>query len=266
MKKRMTGITLMAAAMLLTACGTQTDDTTAAQSEVSTTVGTEAAQGTVATETLTATEAQTAETTQDPAAVLGTVASYDEIIENYRTMIKEKWDASQIYETDYSPVLSYLTGADNAQDTVGYVYMDINGDGEDELLIGETDTELAANRMIFDAYTLKDGQPVQLFVSHERNRYYLCEDESGAILVANEAANGAANSAWYYYIVSGTELQVVQGVIYDLAADEQNPWFITYDDDWDTSNDEPTTEEDAQNIIDSNTNTYAALDWTPIME
>lgn len=264
MKKRMTGITILAAAMLLTACGTQTDTSTAGQSETGTAAGTEAVESTV--ETQATAESQTAESTQESTAVLGTATSYDEIIENYRTMIQEKWDASQIFETDYSPVLSYLTDADNAQDTVGYVKMDINGDGEDELLIGETDTELAVNRMIFDAYTMKDGQPVQLFVSHERNRYYLCEDESGAILVANEASNGAANSAWYYYVVSGTELQVVQGVVYDLAADENNPWFLTYDDDWDTSNDESATEEDAQNIIDSYTNIYAALDWTPIME
>ncbi len=265
MKKKMTDITLITAALLLTACGTQAqpDAAEGTQSGIGTTVA-ESVMTEQTTEVSQTTETvQTAEGTQE---ALTTAADYDEIIENYRTMIREKWDASQIFDTEYSPVLGYLSESADAQDAVGYTMMDVNGDGVDELLIGETDTELAANRLIFDAYTMKDGQPVQLFVSHERNRYYLSEDESGAILVANEAANGAANSAWYYYVVSGDELQIVQGVIYDLAADEQNPWFLTYDEDWDTSNDEATTEEDAQNIIDSYTNTYAALDWTPIME
>ena len=100
----------------------------------------------------------------------------------------------------------------------------------------------------------------------ERNRYYLVEDEAGAVIIANEGSNGAASSGWLYYIVENGELSIQQSVIYDAGADEQNPWFTSVDDDWDVSNDTPTDEETAQAMIDSYMEQYAVLDWTPLMD
>ena len=190
--------------------------------------------------------------------------AYAEKVKEYRTMIREKWDLAQVFNTELSSMIPnfYDIGAEKA---VGYTLFDLDGDGKKELLIGETDTKLPVNRIIFDAYTLKNNQAEQLFVSHERNLYYLVED-SGTILVANEGANGAANSGWLYYTVKGDKMNVVQAVIYDAFADEENPWFLAKDDDWDTSNDTPIDEAQAQGLIDSYTENYAKLDWIPIME
>ena len=108
--------------------------------------------------------------------------------------------------------------------------------------------------LIFDAYTTgKTERSVQIFESESRNRYYLVEDEAGAVIIANEASNGAANSGWLYYVVNGTQLNVVQSVIFDAGEDEQNPWFMSTDDDWDVSNDEPVDEDTAMSVIDSYT-------------
>lgn len=52
----------------------------------------------------------------------------------------------------------------------------------------------------------------------------------------------------------------------DAAADEENPWFMAYDDDWDTSNDEPVDEDMAQSVINSYTDNYAKLDWTILVQ
>lgn len=54
--------------------------------------------------------------------------------------------------------------------------------------------------------------------------------------------------------------------MYDAAADEENPWFMAYDDDWDTSNDEPVDEDMAQSVINSYTDNYAKLDWTILVQ
>ena len=163
---------------------------------------------------------------------------------------------------------SEVKGSDyvDAQDQIGYTLYDLDADGQPELLIGEMDTELPVNSIIFDAYTLKDGNAVQIFESESRNRYYLVEDEAGAILIANEGSNGAASSGWLYYTVSGDRLTVQQAIMYDAAADEENPWFMAYDDDWDTSNDEPVDEDMAQSVINSYTDNYAKLDWTILVQ
>ena len=78
---------------------------------------------------------------------------------------------------------------------VSYTHL-LDQDGQLELLIGETDTEEPVNRMILDAYTMDGDAAKQLFTSRERNRYYLVEDEAGAVIIANEGSNGAASSGW----------------------------------------------------------------------
>ncbi len=191
--------------------------------------------------------------------------AYEKILEEYKTMMTEKWDLEKISEENLCTVVAAFYD-DNAAVHTGYLLYDLNGDNQPELLIGETDTAEAANRMIFDAYTMKDGAAQQLFVSHERNRYYLIEDEAGARIIANEGSNGAANSGWTYYILGEDGLQVIQAIIYDAMADEEHPWFLAYDDDWDVTNDEAIDEQTAQDVIDSYTQNYAKLDWIPLGE
>ena len=81
--------------------------------------------------------------------------------------------------------------------------------------------------------------------------------------VVNECANGAANHATYYLMLSEGKLEVVQGIVFDAFADEENPWFMTYDLDWDTSNDEPIDEATANAILESNWKLYTALEYFP---
>ena len=161
---------------------------------------------------------------------------YQNVLDKYKTMITEKWDVSKAFDEGMSSMVSEFCNMD-AQDQIGYTLYDLDADGQPELLIGEMDTELPANRLIFEA-----------------------------ILIANEGSNGAASSGWLYYTVSGDRLTVQQAIMYDAAADEENPWFMAYDDDWDTSNDEPVDEDMAQSVINSYTDNYAKLDWTILVQ
>ena len=63
------------------------------------------------------------------------------------------------------------------------------------------------DKVIFDAYTLVDGAPVQLFQSRERARYYLCGDNT----VAFEGSSGADSSDSELYSVSGGALTAISG-------------------------------------------------------
>ena len=228
MKKRIAILcAMMLGASMLTACGGGKEDTvteTPAADDVS-----EAA------------DAGEEEETKAPDD--GMTEAYEGIIDDYRDLVQNQWDYGQIYEKKYSDLALMVP--------VGYTLYDLDQDGQPELLIGETDTEEPVNRMVLDAYTMDGDAAKQLFTSQERNRYYLTEDEAGAVLIANEGSNGAASSGWLYYTVENGELSIQQSVIYDAGADEQNPWFTSTDDDWDVSNDTPTDEETAQAIIDS---------------
>lgn len=82
-------------------------------------------------------------------------------------------------------------------------------------------------------------------------------------MIANEASNNAYNSAWYYYSVIEGKLELMQGVVFNAAEDENNPWFLTYDEDWDASNDTHDADGTAEAIIQAYTNSYTILEYTP---
>ena len=85
--------------------------------------------------------------------------------------------------------------------------------------------------------------------------------EEGGYIIANEASNSAFNSAWYYYSLTDGQLELVQGVVFNAEEDEENPWFITYDEDWDVSNDTHDVDGIAKSIIEAYTRSYTTLEY-----
>ena len=242
MKKRTAILcALMLSVSMLSACGNNIDQTAQDTENVGDTTGD-----------------QTEDAEQEEVPDDGMTEAYEGLVDDYRSLVEEQWDYDQIYEHNYSDLATMVS--------VGYTLYDLDQDGQPELLFGETDTEEPVNRIILDAYTMDGDAAKQLFVSQERNRYYMVDDGTGSVLIANEGSNGAASSGWLYYKVENGELSIQQSVIYDAGADEQNPWFTSLDDDWDVSNDTPTEEETAQAVIDSYTEQYAVLDWTPLAD
>ena len=176
------------------------------------------------------------------------VKLYGGIIGNYHFAMKEEWAAEELLGKEMSLLCMDYYG-ENGMDQVGYGFLDLDGDGEWELVIG-------SEKLIFDAYAYKDGVVSQIFCGEARNRYYISADEAAGYLIANEGSSGAMNSAWIYSRYDGTKLQTVQSVVYDADADSENPWFMGSDDDGDVSNDTPVDEQLAKELIDSYTNSY----------
>ena len=58
----------------------------------------------------------------------------------------------------------------------------------------------------------------------------------------------------------------MQGVVFNVEADEDNPWFITYDEDWDVSNDTHDVEGIAESIIEAYAKNYTMLEYIPFSE
>lgn len=255
-------ILLMAA--FLTACSTPTP-TEPAVTQIPSTAPIETTPATqVPTEeTMEPTEAL-AETTGDTGSVSSEYVdeAYAEIIGRYYTALTAQWDADQYFDNGMSALASYYYDG-NPLENVGFGYLDLNNDGQNELIIGAI---LNADRdpSVFEIWTITDGKPVMLAQGGSGNRYILqFVDEDNIWYVVNEASNNAASNATYYMMIIEDKLEITQGILFDAAADPENPWFMTYDLDWDASNDDPIDEDMANAILENNRNFYTALEYFP---
>ncbi len=132
-------------------------------------------------------------------------AAYASVLTAYRDALAANAGEGDLMDAGLS-VLCIYAGEDKPA-CVGYCFADLDGDGTSELLIGQISGDEFTDKVIFDAYTLVDGAPVQLFQSRERARYYLCGDNT----VAFEGSSGADSSDSELYSVSGGVLTAISG-------------------------------------------------------
>ena len=214
-----------------------------------------------------ATESTPAETDGDT-EYEGDASSYyiDEVyaqqIERYYTSISEQWDENAYLDHEMSPLTAYYYEG-KPLDNVGFTFMDLDGDGIWELIIGAIQNA-EQDPLVFEIWTLKNDAPVMLAQSGSHNRYYLqYAEEDGLWSVAYEAENGAATRAVYYLQLLDGEFMVTQGIVFDAVANEEAPWFMAYDLDWDVSNDTPIDEDIANAVMDVGRSNYIAQEYFP---
>lgn len=187
---------------------------------------------------------------------------YAQQVERYYTAISDQWDESTYFDHEMSPMAAYYY-EENALDNVGFAFIDLDGDNIQELIIGAIRNS-EQHPLVFELWTLNNGEPVMLAQSGSRNRYYLqYAEEDNAWSIAYEAENGAANHAVYYLQLSAGKFEVIQGVLFDAVASESAPWFMTYDLDWDISNDMPIDEDAANAVMEAGRNIYTAMEYLP---
>ena len=187
---------------------------------------------------------------------------YAQQIQRYHTALSEQWSEEQYLENGMSALPAYYYEG-NPQENVGFGFTDLDNDGHWELIIGAI-LKADQDPAVFEIWTLVDGEPVMLAQGSSRTRYVLQYGEEDQMwYIVNEASNGAASHATYYLMLNEGKFEVVQGVVLDAMANEQNPWFLTFDQDWDVSNDEHIDEATANSILDVNRNYYTALEYFP---
>ena len=187
---------------------------------------------------------------------------YARQIERYHTAISQQWDEFSYLDHEMSPLAAhYYEG--KPLDNIGFTFMDLDGDGIWELIIGAIQNA-ENDPLVFEIWALINDEPVMVAQSGSRNRYYLqYAQEDDLWSVAYVAENGAANHAEYYLQLQDGEFNVTQGVIYDAFANEKAPWFMTYDMDWDVSNDTPIDEATADAVLKAGRDIYAAQEYFP---
>ena len=189
---------------------------------------------------------------------------YKEQMDLVYQALSQEWSIDKYFDNEISSLISnHYEG--NALENVGYALIDLDGDGKEELIISAVSKDFDGG-MLYDVYSAPNGTVVHVLSGHERNRYYLQWMEEGVYMIANEASNSAFNSAWYYYSLIDGRLELMQGVVFNAEADENNPWFITYDEDWDASNDTHDVDGIAEAIIEAYARSYITLEYIPFSE
>lgn len=146
---------------------------------------------------------------------------YKDVLNRHITALKEKWDSVKLEREN----MSYMY---NLTDKIGYIHSDVNGDGIEELLIGEI-AKGAWKGVIYDMYTMVDRKPKHVTSGGARNRFYVCD---GAF-ICNEYSSGAMESGVNVFILveNSTELFPQVSFKYDGYTNPKNPWFLAYSDD-----------------------------------
>lgn len=165
---------------------------------------------------------------------------YKEVLKKHITAIKEKWDSAKLEKENMSYMYNVINSSNkNALNKIGYIYSDVNGDGIDELLIGEI-AEGALKGIVYDMYTMVDRKTKHVVSGGNRNRYFVCENG----FISNEYSSGAKESGirTYFLTENSTELFPQVSFKYDGYSNPKNPYFISYGngegkDDWENVTD-----------------------------
>ena len=124
----------------------------------------------------------------------------------------------------------------------GWMLADLDGDGAEELIIGQVPENDADDLWLMDIWTARDGEAQLLSRGWERNRMYLTREEGDRFGLYFEGANSAFESIWTHAVIrDGTEDGKDTVICYtDLDTDFQT---------W-TLNDERVAEDNAFRLID----------------
>lgn len=137
--------------------------------------------------------------------------NYDDVIDLYRfAMTNHLENDRDALEGNGIPI-EFGYGGQTPQPIASMI--DIDQDGSPELIIYNED-----RYMLWNAYTMKDGDLIRLFVGAGRDRWYLTRTDDGEYLFENEGSSGASNSVNFYYKLKKGELIFMYGVIYDAES------------------------------------------------
>ena len=150
----------------------------------------------------------TVEATAEPATApseADPIAAYADVFATYTTLLTEGWGGEELMAHDLPLLIMYCVG-DAPFDNIGYLLLDVDGDGTQELLTGTLISDEFYAPIVFEMYTLTpEGSVVRVFSSQERARYYLCEDNSFLFEGANSAADSVSCS---YSYAAGTLTEI----------------------------------------------------------
>lgn len=170
---------------------------------------------------------------------------YLPVMKKYYLAMLEEWEWEKI---DEHGLVDGMLGFKEPLKSIGYCLMDVNGDGQNELLIGKLS---AGDKIVRDMYSVKNGRAYRVLVSGDRNRHYIFENE-GKYMVANERHGSATDYEYTYSDFDGEKLNAEKSIIYAGDSLPDNPWFM---------DGEPVDEKEAMRIRDGYWEKYISIEF-----
>ena len=137
-------------------------------------------------------------------------------------------------------VRSTAEDSESSLSLVGYALMDVNEDGTEELLIGDIGNEETAGTMIYNMYTLSDGEAVQVFEGWYRSSYTTMENGN---FLYRGSASAFSGSYGLFYLPSDSIELACEDFYFTDAVDEEFTEFALFHNttgEWDKESSEKT--------------------------
>lgn len=182
------------------------------------------------------------------------------ILDLYYTALSEGWGPSAMMENGLNYMLAYSEG--DALQNIGFYVADMDGDGVEELAIGDRSENPFLLNMVYEFYVLQGDEAVERMSSSERNRYYFCDDNT----VINVGSSNAMHSVTVYYRLENSDLCYLDAVIFDSKADPDHSWFYTTDPGTDIPGSKPLSSDEATKLIEDHEAHVTRLPYTPFAE
>ena len=169
----------------------------------------------------------------------------------YDALIAEARDVLENFDGDYPEEIKFSSVFFQNWDyeTLGYLLRDLDGDGVDELIFGaNTDgwDNGGWDGIIYNIYTIIDGEAVQVVDGWERSRYYLCENGC----IANEWSGSAFQSGCIYYRYEGGALVPIESVLHITTQYDESLRFYSTQAEYEPENCEQISVDKAEEIMD----------------
>ena len=153
-----------------------------------------------------------------------------------------------------SYILDPMEIAPGVFDEPKYVLMDLDGDGQEELIVDEVEYRAV--------YTMADGKAIPMYSGATYNGVALNICRGNIIEIIHSYSGD--NKVYCYYRMSGTKGEMVEYLRYDAERNPKNPWFRSIDGSGQDISLEPITKAEFDRIR----NTYSPLElaWKPVTE
>lgn len=142
----------------------------------------------------------------------------------------------------FNPFCRLMTAPEGVTrpDLLGYAFVDLDGDGSEELLIGQTGLDEDPDGMILDVWTMQGGEPALVCRGWDRYRFYLTAGEAeGSLALVTEGSDSAWESQFEYGVIRDGAFVAEHRLVYDGEA--AAPW---------TLDGEPCEEEAARQLLE----------------
>ena len=187
---------------------------------------------------------------------------YDDVLAYYYGLLSDRSDEMiDEYSSNWLMDLRSISDTYERLDRAGYCFMDITGDGHEELILGAFPCEYENHFEIFNIYEMYEGKVRLLDEGWERNRLFLLD--SGSLY--NESSSGAGNFEFgeFYLDPSNYKRNWIDYYIADTWEDLKLYHNTTGS--YEMSEDDiiNATEKDLDSLIDSFRNRIVPIDLIP---